>query len=143
MLSTVRTMDSPSNEMRIETSLLEDGRLARVVYIFPGGSTPTFMLVALQDLDEALETLREAGRNAQTAEEEEHPIPESMLADCVLQVGDTCSICLEEAELCPEAAPWVSLLRCQHRFHAHCIRQWPRSVCPYCREDYDETSPSS
>ena len=129
------SMDSPSRAMHIETSFLRDG-LARVVFIFPGGTTPTTMLVSFQDLNEALESLREAGRNDAT----EHPIPESMLAECAPQAGDTCSICLEEEVASPPCGPasppWVSLLRCQHRFHAHCIRRWPRSVCPNCRQGY-------
>jgi len=32
--------------------------------------------------------------------------------------------------------PWISLLTCRHRFHAHCISQWMRPHCPVCRADY-------
>ncbi len=127
-------MDSTtSNGMRIETTF-EEYDLIRVVFFLPGGRMPNTMFVSVEMLDETLERIHEAGRNAQTAEEE-HQIPESMFNDYEPQASDTCSICLEE-EGGDETASWISLARCKHRFHAHCIRNWQRSMCPYCREKY-------
>ena len=60
------------------------------------------------------------------------PIPEAMLVPC--EPSDQCSICLEGA-----GASWIALSRCHHRFHAHCIRQWLRTTCPMCREEYAAT----
>ena len=54
--------------MHIQISILADGRLARVVYIFSDGTTPTTMLVPLQDLDEALEGLRRSHTTSGTIE---------------------------------------------------------------------------
>jgi hypothetical protein len=132
------------------TQISFNGRLATVVYFLPGIRVPITLSVHIQDLDNALESIREYARERAEAlaglrdvaqnnqpSEETRPIPESMLVECVPLAGDTCSICLDDADLCAEGSPWVSLHRCQHRFHAHCIRQWRNSVCPYCREQYD------
>ncbi len=83
-------------------------------------------------------------RGDQPEQEEARPIPEAMLVECEPRVGDVCSICLEEeeAEVKEEqgeqasSSPWVSLSRCGHRFHPHCIRQWQRPLCPVCRAAY-------
>jgi hypothetical protein len=69
---------------------------------------------------------------------EARPIPEAMLVECEPRVGDTCMVCLEEhtTDDGEPASPWVSLSRCGHRFHPHCIRQWQRPLCPVCRATY-------
>ena len=59
------------------------------------------------------------------------PIPETMLVESSPQPADTCSICLEDL-----LDGVVSLRRCGHHFHALCIRQCRRPVCPNCRENY-------
>ena len=65
------------------------------------------------------------------------PIPEAALDVSVPEVGDTCSICLEDVTAVGTSpGQWIALRRCRHRFHAHCIRQWQRGTCPVCREDY-------
>jgi hypothetical protein len=71
------------------------------------------------------------------ADDVEQPIPDDMLVECEPQVGDRCMICLEDhitGE--PASSPWVSLSRCGHRFHPHCVRQWQRPLCPVCRAAY-------
>ena len=57
-------------------------------------------------------------------------IPEAMLVPCEPLASDRCCICLESG------SSWISLSRCHHRFHAHCIRQWLRTTCPMCRAEY-------
>ena len=61
------------------------------------------------------------------------PIPEAMLVPCEPLASDRCCICLESG------SSWISLSRCHHRFHAHCIRQWLRTTCPMCRAEYAAT----
>ena len=126
-----------------QISFSAEGRLVTVVYTLPGSLFPITLSVHLHDLDEALESIRANARERGLREnnqppEETRPIPESVLVECEPLAGDTCSICLDDAVLCTDGPLWISLHRCQHRFHAHCIRQWQNSVCPYCREQYDE-----
>ena len=78
-------------------------------------------------------------------------IPEGMLVRCTPTQGDTCPICLEDAQMVdridvdeetishiphPSESDWVSLFHCKHRFHRHCMLNCKSVNCPMCRTSH-------
>jgi len=51
------------------------------------------------------------------------------------QAADDCSICLHSLGHTRN----VEVLRCNHKFHRACLRQWEQNSCPLCRNPIQET----
>lgn len=54
------------------------------------------------------------------------------------EVAAPASLQVTNLALCvnPDGSIWITLPRCNHRFHARCIRQWSHIICPNCRSRY-------
>jgi hypothetical protein len=52
-----------------------------------------------------------------------------------LNPKDPCAICLEEIEEKGEVSIQVETLKCKHKFHKNCVKEWCKikSTCPTCR----------
>ena len=117
-------MDLPPNVVAISVFHSADGRFARIEIDMHGEDTvtisiPEFLLQATLDGIDAL------------AAPAPVPIPDTMLVECSPRPGEECSVCLHEM-----LDGVVTLRRCGHFFHSHCIRQWGSPSCPNCRENY-------
>jgi hypothetical protein len=104
------------------------------IVAFTLGGPNQALRTALSQRDNVLNFYQALIRSVAVADQPHTPIPEAMLAVCTPTAGDACTICLEEFGAAGStAARWVSLVRCNHRFHANCIRRWEYNTCPNCR----------
>ena len=129
-----------------------DGHITRYVMLFPGMQVPVVMYVDDMFRDGFIDI---HGIHIVDDERSIPPppaptqIPTASLIESTPQQGDTCAICLNNANMVtvinveddntvsfiPHSSEpvWVSLRRCSHRFHRECVRQCRGVTCPMCR----------
>jgi hypothetical protein len=101
---------------------------------FPGMLAPIVMYIDDMFMDEFFDNIHSANIPPPPPVPPQK-IPAAMLVECTPQQGDTCAICLNDATTTPHPSEpvWVTLLRCNHRFHRECVRQCHGVNCPMCR----------
>lgn len=133
-----RSLPEVLQEIHDLASRLDTDQLVEIRIGLLGQANPVFVFIPRVLVQEFVTSMNAIVVEWRAAAPLNLPIPDAMLVDCEPVVGDTCTICLDSVHQPAESVPhqWVSLSRCHHRFHAHCIRQWLHQQCPNCREDY-------